>query len=96
MTAPDMGRADHLGGEAVGAAASVSNRPDMARGARPVTEALTPAVVDQHRFVASDRRDPIDRHYCRVCGLHRGVCEEVVVAVDDAVPLPPEPVDLDY
>jgi len=47
----------------------------------------------EHTFAPTDPRDPIDRHYCRTCGLHRGDCRGTNTTVYDShgVPLPPEP-----
>lgn len=47
---------------------------------------------DDHTFTPCDRRDPIDRHFCAVCGLHRTACTGTAVR-DDDVPPPPEPPD---
>ncbi len=48
----------------------------------------------EHTFVATDPRNPIDRHFCRTCGLHRSDCRgNATTTVYDShgVPLPPEP-----
>ncbi len=47
-------------------------------------------MTDDHIFTPTDRRDPIDRHFCRTCGLHQDNCTGTAVR-DDEVPLPPEP-----
>ena len=47
----------------------------------------------EHTFTPCDRRDPIDRHFCAVCGLHRDHCTGSAVREDEGIPLPPDPED---